>query len=285
MITGGSGMLASDLVRQFTNGNVYEPHPLSRAELDVTNTELVNRTLEKLKPEVLIHTAAIHVDASEEEPDLAFRVNAWASRGLAQACQRNGVTMVYISTCGLFGDAYQAYTEYDPVTLKTVYAQSKYSGENFVRDLCESHFVIRPGWLFGGSMDHPKNFVARRYEEALNNEFLPSASDKYGSPTFCSDLARGIDALLKTREYGTYHVANSGGSSRAAYVRRILECFGLPTEVKEVDSNQFPRKARVPDCEILDCLNSRLLGLSPLPPWEDAVEAYIHTIKAKACVQ
>ena len=278
-------MLASDLVRHFASGDQYEPLPLSHTDLDVTNADDVNSTLEDVRPDVLIHTAALHVDECEKDPDRAFQVNAWAARGLALACQRHESTLVQISTCGLFGDEYRAYTEYDTVTLKTVYARSKHAGDDFVRNLCEHHFVLRPGWLFGGSTRHPKNFVARRYEEALRSNCVQSASDKHGSPTYCADLATGIETLLETKEYGTYHLANSGGCSRAEYVKHIFDCFGLTTEVEEVDSRHFPRNADVPDCEILDSLNFRLLGLDPLPPWEDALERYIRSINTEVCVQ
>ncbi len=272
-------MLGSDLTTHLAETDRVDVHPLSHKELDITDPARVAEALQSLNPGVVIHTAALHVDPCEENPSDAFRVNAWATRTLARACQQQNATLVYISTCGLFGDEIKACTEYDPVTLKTVYAHSKYEGEIFVRQFCERHLIIRPGWLFGGSIHHEKNFVIKRYQEALQTSVMRSVYDKHGSPTCTSDLAMGIAQLLETQEYGTYHLANQGSASRAAYVRHIIECFGLSTPVEEVDSSHYPRKADVPDCEILDGLNIRFLGLDALPPWEDAIARYVRKIK------
>lgn len=274
-------MLATDLTAQVSRSGRYEVHPLSREELDVSNAVQVTQAVENLKPDAVIHTASLHVDRCEENPVDAFRVNTWATRTLARACQRYNAALVYISTCGLFGDEHKAYTEYDPVVLKTIYAHSKHEGEVFVRQFCERHFIVRPGWLFGGGIHHAKNFVVRRYEEARKVSVIRSVFDKHGSPTYTADLALSITGLLETDEYGIYHLANQGGCSRAAYVRHIIKCFGLSTVVEEVDSSHYPRRADVPDCETLEGLNIQFLGLPTLPPWEEAIKYYVHTIKGE----
>ena len=272
-------MLATDLTACLSKQEHYELMPLSHQELDVTDATRISQAVAQLKPHVVIHTAALHGNPCEEHPDEAFRVNAWASQTLARVCQRQGATLVYISTCGLFGDKLKAYSEYDPVVLKTAYARSKHAGEMFVQQVCERHFIVRPGWLFGGRVDHAKNFVVQRYGEARENAVVRSVFDKHGAPTCTADLSDSIAELLETDAYGTYHMANRGGCSRAAYVRRIIECFGLSTRVEEVDSSHYPRKADVPDCEILENLNMQFLGLTPLRPWAEAVDAYIQKVK------
>lgn len=279
LITGGRGMLGSDLSNYLTEICHYDVQSFSHQELDVTNTVCVNEALKSLNPNVVIHTAALHVDPCQENPFEAFRVNTWATKTLARACQIYNTTFLYISTCGLFGDKIRAYSEYDPVTLKTVYAHSKYEGEILTRQFCERYFIIRPGWLFGGSIHHEKNFVIKRYQEAVKTPVIRSVFDKYGSPTSTTDLAKGIAQILKTQEYGTFHIVNQGSASRAQYVRHIVECFGLSTQVEEVDSSYFPRKANIPDCEILDSFNIQFLGIDALPHWEEAIARYIRKIR------
>ena len=281
LITGGQGMLATDLAAQLSGTGRYEVFPLSHQALDVTDATGVQETVARLKPDAVVHTASLHVDWCEAHPEDTFRVNAWGTRILARACEAHAATLVYISTCGLFGDEYRAYTEYDPVVLKTVYARSKYAGEEFVRQFCERHFIVRPGWLFGGSIHHAKNFVFKRYEEARNVTVVRSVHDKHGSPTYTSDLAGGIEQLLDTDEYGVYHLSNQGGCFRADYVRQIIRCFGLPTAVEEVDSSHYPRKANVPNCEILCNLNSKFIRIPDLPPWEEAIERYIRALRVE----
>lgn len=278
LITGGAGMLATDLSRAF-NDCGYEVSAPSHAELDVVDGAAVDVALSTIKPSVTIHTAAMHVDPCEADPGAAQRVNAEGSRHVAESCDRHGSELVYISTCGLFGDKIRAYTETDEVVLKTEYAKSKYRGEELVRQVCERAFVVRPGWLFGGETGHQKNFVVQRFEEARQKEVVQSAGDKHGCPTYTGDLAASIIALLESGRYDTYHLVNAGQCTRAGYVQGIVDAFGLDTPVEDVDSSHFPRPADVPDCEILESEVLVQAGVDPMPHWTDAMNRYVRSIR------
>ena len=187
--------------------------------------------------------------------------------------------MVYLSTCGLFGDERRCYSEYDPVVLKTRYAHSKFLGEEAVRRVSRRALIIRPGWLFGGIPAHRRNFVYQRYLEAKDKPVVQSVADKFGSPTYTVDLAEKMLELLAADLSGTFHVTNAGGASRYEYMKCIVEAFGLPTVVEPVDSSQFPRPAPVPASEMLANLNLQFAGLEPLGPWDEAIRRYVTTLK------
>ncbi|MCX5713770.1 MAG: NAD(P)-dependent oxidoreductase [Candidatus Omnitrophica bacterium] len=263
-ITGGGGMLASQL-EQFYIKNQDEVLAPRHAELDVLDEEAIKEALYSFKPDCVFHTAALHVDACEDNPELAFKLNGWATGNLAKLCSELDSEFVYISSCGYFGDEIKYYPEVEPVVLKTVYARSKHEGEVLALKESKKTYAIRPGWLFGGNPQHKKNFVYQRYLDALKSPVIKSAKDKFGTPTFVGDLVLKIEQILKTKRYGLYHVTNSGGCSRAEYIAKIIESFGLNNEVIPVDSTNFPRKANVPACELLENRNIKLLGLSFLP--------------------
>lgn len=272
-ITGGKGMLATS-IEAFYSRKGYEISAPKHAELDVLNEKALSETIYSFKPDYVFHTAALHVDASENDPESAFKLNSWASANLARICANAGSLLVYISSCGYFGDEVKYYSEYDPVTLKTVYARSKFQGEASALKECMNTFAIRPGWLFGGSITHKKNFVYQRYLEGLNSSYVRSARDKFGCPTFIDDLVDKTDEIIRNCRPGVYHVTNSGGCNRFEYVKKIMDCCRLKAETVPVDSKNFPRKANVPDCELLHNWNIKYSGLSPMPAWEDAIERY-----------
>ena len=278
LITGGCGMLAMDLAAYYREKdcNVFAP---SRKELDVLKTSQIFNIVSEFRPNLIFHTAVYHVEPSEENPEIAFNVNALSTQKLAKAAQKINATFIYISTCGLFGDDIKPYSEDDNVVLKTEYAKSKYEGENLAVRECDRLFVVRPGWLFGGAFTHKRNFVYQRYLEAKDKNVLQSANDKYGSPTYTIDLIRKMDELINSRYYGTYHLANEGSATRADYVEKIVKTFDLSTNIERVDSSNFPRKADVPNCEILKNLNSERLSFSKMPHWEESIERFIHEIR------
>ncbi len=279
LVTGSKGMLATDFIEFLRAQGGFELFAPAHAELDITDKNSVNEAIASFRPDVVINTPCLHVEPCEGDPSRAFAINGWGPRLLARASERYGATLVQISTCGLFGDEIRAYHEYDDVVLKTVYARSKYAGEQFVSQFCEHHFIVRLGWLYGGQPYHARNFIVARYREAVKRGVMQSAGDKYGTPTYTSDAAQAILRLLETEEYGLYHVANRGGCSRAGYVSAILEAFQLGIAVEEVSSRHFPRQADVPDCEILTTYNLDFAGFPALPPWDEALAGYVDKIR------
>jgi dTDP-4-dehydrorhamnose reductase len=278
LITGGGGMLATDLVR-VAGAHGHTVSALDHRALDVTRAAEVRAAVDGLRPDAVVQAVGLDVDFCEEHRDEAMRVLAWGTACVARECERVGAALVALSTCGLFGDDVRFHDEYDRPVLKTEYARSKHEGERLAIGLCRRTYVVRPGWLFGGTPGHTRNFVVRRWEEARRVPLVRSAGDKFGSPTFTEDFAVRILDLLDTEAYGVYHVTNSGGGSRYDYVRHIVATFGLPTPVEKVDSSRYPRAAPVPACEMLENLNTRFLGLPPLPPWQEAIERYIGRLR------
>jgi dTDP-4-dehydrorhamnose reductase len=279
LITGGGGMLATDLVRVAeARGHVVSAP--TRDELDVTRAADARAAFEAFRPDAVVQAVGLGVDFCEAQPLEALRVHAWGTACVARECERTGAAFVSLSSCGLFGDEVRFYDEYDAPVLKTRYARSKHEGERLALGACRRTYVVRPGWLFGGSPTHARNFVVRRWEEARGAPVVRSAGDKFGSPTFTEDLAARILELLDGDAYGVYHVTNSGGGSRYDYVRHIVESFGLGTPVEKVDSSHHPRPAPVPACEMLDNLNARFLGLPALAPWQEAIERYVRSLRA-----
>jgi dTDP-4-dehydrorhamnose reductase len=278
LITGGQGMFATDMAR-IASSSGLEVIAMSHSDLDVTNKNQIRDILDRFHPRYVIHTVGLLTDVCETRPEDAYRVHAWATGCLAAQCQRIGATLVHLSTCGVFGDERRFYSEYEPVVLKTRYAHSKYLAEQAAAARCRRTYNVRPGWLYGSTTSHRKNFVFQRYLEAKRNPVVKAAADKFGSPTYTVDLAVKILELLDTEEYGLYHVSNKGGGSRYDYVKCIIKAFGLSTRVEPVDSSFFPRPTSTPDSEMLENLNIRLLGLREMDPWEETLERYVRQLE------
>ena len=278
LITGGKGMLATEITTILAN-NFIIINP-DKSKLDITNKEKVQNIIDSFKPNYVIHTAALtNVDFCEDAPELARQTNELATETLAFYTEKIKAKFIYISTCGLFGDIIRPYSEIDTPTLKTQYAKSKYGGEIKTKEHSSKHFIIRPGWLFGGTKEHKKNFVYNRYLEAQKQRHIYSAIDKYGCPTYTKYLARKIVEIMGTDCYDTFHVTSSNYCTRYDYVKKIISCLNLNTTVQQTNSSSFSRKAPVPDCEILSNNNLVRYGFSLLPSWESSLEEYIFTLQ------
>ena len=58
--------------------------------------------------------------------------------------------MIQLSTDDVFdGSGQTPYTEFDTPNPQTVYGKSKLAGENFVKEFCNRHIIVRSSWIFG----------------------------------------------------------------------------------------------------------------------------------------
>jgi len=271
-------MLGSALCRLF--GERHEVIATDVEEMDVRDYTLVFRTLQDEEPDLVVHLAGItDVDGCERHPDLAYSVNALGTKNVALACQRVDAAMVYVSTLAVFdGTKCEPYTEFDKPNPQSQYAKAKYHGELVVRDFLDRYYIVRAGWLFGGGQQD-KKFVGRIIDLARTRTELMVVNDKFGSPSYTKDLSAGILQLLETRQYGTYHMVNTGpGCSRYEIAQRVLEyakidgCTLIPCS-----SAHFPLAAPRPRMEAGCNYNLELMGLEFMRPWQDALKEYIDT--------
>ena len=206
-------------------------------ELDITDTEEVLNFGIVNRPDVIINcTGVTDTQLCEEEPELAYRVNALGARNLSIVARKNGAKIVQLSTDDVFdGKSKKPYTEFDDTNPLTVYGSSKRAGENYVKEFTHKHFVIRSNWVYGKV---GQNFVNQVLEAAEKGNALSVAADQFGSPTSAKDLARMILYLINTNEYGTYHVTCSGVCNRYEFAQEILRLSGKEIELKAVPTEQ-----------------------------------------------
>ena len=161
-----------------------------KEELDITHTDEVISFGEINRPDVIINCAAVTDTAlCEEQPELAYRVNALGARNLSIVARKTGAKIVQLSTDDVFdGLSTTPYSEFDDTNPRTVYGRSKRAGENYVKEFTHKHFIVRSNWVYGKG----DNFVNSVLEKAGSQKQLSVAADQFGSPTSARDLGRLI---------------------------------------------------------------------------------------------
>ncbi|MDP3697326.1 MAG: sugar nucleotide-binding protein [Candidatus Taylorbacteria bacterium] len=285
LITGCGGMLGEAVYNQFKNRcNVYatdidlnEPW-LER--LDVASKKEVDRYLQKVKPDYVLHLAALtDMEYCELNPEHAYAVNTQGVENLAFYARKHDLPFVYISTAGIFDGSKDEYYEHDMPNPQSVYGKSKYAGELIARSVNKS-IVVRAGWMMGGGPRKDKKFINKVIKQIRTGaREIAVVDDKWGTPCYTYDLAKVIGHLLDKRLYGLYHGACEGGGTRYDVARTLIKTLNQENKVKiaKVDSSYFKETyfAPRPSSEKLSNLKLREMGVNITRDWRECLKEYI----------
>lgn len=279
-ILGATGQLGSDLVRAAAAAGA-DHVALSHEDVDVTDVESLARAFDRLKPAVVINSAAFHqVDRCEEDPAEAYRVNAVGALLTARAAQDVGARCLFVSTDYVFDggrDPRTGYTEDDAAAPVNVYGASKLAGEQLVAQALEDHLVVRVSSLFGvaGARGKGGNFIETILKKAREGGPLRVVNDQWMTPTYTADAAAAILQLALSDARGVVHVTNPEPCAWHAFASEAVSLVGLRVPVEAVSVSTFPSKVRRPRNSALQ--TGRLASLlgAPLRPWREALRAYL----------
>lgn len=284
LITGGGGQLGFDVRRDLLHRDVSESDVAapSSKELNITDARAVEKYIGIFQPNVIIHCAAYtNVDGAESDQEACRKVNVEGTRNLVRAAEKVDAKIIYISTDYVFdGESAEPYEIDAKTNPKSVYGQTKYEGEEIVREY-PKHFIVRIAWIFG---INGRNFVKTMLRVANDRDEVAVVDDQIGSPTYTVDLAKFLVDLSKTEKYGIYHATNEGFCSWAEFTEEIYKNAGLDTKVKKVSTEEYIElagkpQAKRPKFSKLSKDSIEQNGFERLPAWQDAVKRYIAELK------
>lgn len=298
MITGVAGQLGHDVINECRKRGIYsigtdilfEEKIDNKAnwdeyfQLDIIDGEAVDRMIEELKPEIIIHCAAwTNVDAAENPNNkpLVRKINVDGTNNLVKAAKKINAKFMYISTDYVFngkGDEPWEADDKDYAPLN-YYGQTKLEGEISVSSQLIKYFIVRIAWVFGLN---GKNFIKTMLSLADKGlKELKVVDDQIGSPTYTFDLARLLIDMVLTNRYGYYHATNEGGYiSWADFAEEIFRQANKAVVVNRVTTEEYgvsiakrPFNSRLNKDKLIEN------GFEPLPDWKDAISRYLSEIK------
>ena len=276
IVTGANGQLGRAINELYAGNPEYELINTDVGELDITNVDKVLEFVRGIRPYAIINCAAYTaVEACENEEDLAFRINAIGPRNLSIASQETGAKLMHVSTDYVFdGNGHRPYLETDPVGPQGAYGRTKLAGENFVKEFCHKHYIVRTAWLYGDG----KNFVKTMLRLSETNDKVRVVKDQVGSPTSAAELAKAIAYLLPTDNYGLFHGTCEGDCSWAQFTEEIFRLAGKSTAVEAITSEEYGAAVKRPAYSILENYMLKMTTDFMFSDWHDAIAEYLKTL-------
>jgi dTDP-4-dehydrorhamnose reductase len=284
LLTGTGGQVGGALLPRLRGS--HEVLAPKRAEFDLSDLSALAAALDRFKADLIINPAAYTaVDRAEDEPELAFRINAEAPDVLARWAARHDVPLVHFSTDYVFdGSGKTAWREEDQCRPLSSYGRSKWEGERAIQASGAPQLIIRTSWVYAAQGTNFLRTVARLAHE---REELRIVADQFGTPTSASSIAEMVAMILEpstaaaelahrfAAAHGLVHLANSGTTSWHGFASAIVD--GLKARKRAVKANvvlaittkDFPTKALRPSNSRLDLSRLReVFGVTPLPWWQ-----------------
>jgi len=221
LILGSSGQLGS----QFASTNKINFIKLSKEQCDISNYNLLKKTLKKFKLNFIINCAAFtNVDLAEKNLSDCYNANVSGVFNIVECIKKTKIKLIHISTDYVFnGEKKFYYSEDDFCDPINVYGRSKFFGEKIITNsnIVDRAVILRTSWVYSDRLNF---FVGKILTSFFKNKKIRVADDNYGTPTSVINIVESIKSIILSNKYypGIYNVVDGIKLSRYQYSKKIL---------------------------------------------------------------
>lgn len=280
LITGANGLLGQKLVHLLTKQTDIQtiatargtlryalPAPAQYMSLDITDRNAILEVFEAVKPDAVIHTAAMtQVDDCEQDHEACWLQNVEATRYVGEACEKNKAFLLHLSTDFIFDGLAGPYTEDATPNPLSYYGHSKWEAEKIVQQLACPWAIARTVLVFGiietASRSNIILWVKKSLEEGKN---IKVVDDQWRTPTLAEDLAVGCALIVEKEAQGFFNI--SGKEMLTPYDMAIAtaDFFKLDKSlITRTDASGFSQPAaRPPKTGFIIDKARQVLGYEP----------------------
>lgn len=241
LITGASGFLGYNVIEQnisnwnicaLTNHRKFSFRNITQVYCNLANEKLLNNSLESIKPDAIIHLAAISdTNYCESNIEIAKQVNITASINLASYASGRNIPFIFISTDLVFDGIKGNYDETDNTYPLNEYGKQKAFTEKEILSLNKNACVLRMPLMFGYAGYYSQSFLQPFIENIKSNKKQMLFTDEYRSILDGKSAAKGIMLALDNNWKGIYHLGGNEKISRYDFGLRICDEYSLDKEL------------------------------------------------------
>jgi dTDP-4-dehydrorhamnose reductase len=262
LITGSNGLLGQKLVELLAGKPEFETIatavgqnrlPLSAGyrfmEMDITDPQMIDQVVGEIRPDVIIHTAAMtNVDQCELDKEGCWKLNVTATEYLIQACRKYGIFLEHLSTDFVFDGSAGPYQEEDTPNPISFYGWSKYAAEKALMTSNINWAITRTVLVYGIAHDMSRSNIILWVKKSLEEgKAIKVVTDQMRTPTLAEDLAMGCFLIAQKKAQGIFHI--SGADFLTPYQMAVMaaDYFSLDTSlISPTDAATFTQPARRP---------------------------------------
>lgn len=261
-ITGSNGFVGSYIVKQILDEG-FEVVASSRTpdlsnfqscknykflQLDITDPFAVHNAFELVKPDVVIHSAAMSKpDDCEVNQADAYAVNVEATVQLLLNAADYKSHFIHLSTDFIFNGQEGKHSENDEADPLSYYGKTKLEAEEAVREYEYDWSIVRTVFVYGKTLYGRDSFIGMIAKKLLSNEPYKVVNDQERTPTYAPDLAKGILEIVKRKATGIFHICGKNVLTPYEMAINTAEVLGVHGHyLTPVTCNEFKEIAQRP---------------------------------------
>jgi dTDP-4-dehydrorhamnose reductase len=280
VITGGTGFIGRHLV-EYWKGSGYTITVMARhinpslfsvpvqcMVIDITDKIAIQTAIVSLQPDVIIHTAALSKpNDCEGDQAACFDTNVAATQYIIEACTVTQAKLIFLSTDFVFSHN-GPHKETDKGKPVNYYGESKRLAEEAIRASGTAYAIVRTGLVVGPKlMGQANTFLHWVQQNGAAGNTIQLYTDQQRSPTFVTDLCRGIEAIIQTTFAGTIHLSGNDVATPYSLAQQVAQYCGFDQQLLlPTTYAQRPEPARRPQNAVLCIEKARqVLGYTTTP--------------------
>lgn len=227
LVTGGSGFLGSHLLHQAQNftatGTLHCTAATSIPNVsyhvcDLLQPQEVSILLDRIKPDIIIHTAC-----SDQGGNLSAIAPA-AGILAAQAAERD-IRLIHLSTDQVFDGKTAPYHENSETNPLNPYGTAKSQAEDLVRSLNTKAIIVRTSLLY--DLRNPDRQTSQLIQTTKTEEPYNLFTDEFRCPIWVENFAKVLLELARNDYEGTLNVGGPESLNRWELGMKLLRHFDV----------------------------------------------------------
>lgn len=246
LVTGCNGFIGTSFIDKYWRK--YDLTGLSRSKLspkmtfplgikiisaDITDKETINRIINSVKPDSILHIAAkAHIDVCEKDRSSGtkgevWKINVKGTENLVQACRKYNKHLFYLSTECVFDGREGNYKETDVPKPINWYGKTKLEGEIIIRQSGIRYTILRSVLAYGSKVTFPTDLFRIFHNHLKRGRNIQAVTNQDYNFTFINDLIDTISLLMDRGASGLYHYGGDAIISPFVMARQIKDYFNF----------------------------------------------------------
>ena len=236
LITGASGFLGWNLCQTAKSDwevlGTFLSHPLDIPEttlfqVDLTRYNKIKELFGLIKPDAVIHTAAItDPNICHKNRSMSRKINTEASINMAGLCSDTGIPFLFTSSDLVFDGLNPPYNEEDEPSPVSYYGEHKALAEAGIKDRYPGAVICRMPLMFGYPGPVAQSFLQPLIKAMIEGDEVHLFVDEFRTPVSGKDAAQGLMIALDKMP-DILHLGGPERISRYDFGKLVADIFKI----------------------------------------------------------